>query len=235
MDLLRISKLAKATGVSLPTIHFYTREGLISPALKTAHNMAYYDRSCIDDIRLIKELQVKRYLPLSAIKLILYAKREGQAIDHVADMESVMSDIFKPVTGEAVSKGINIKDLMSVSGLSESDIRELEAISLIVPAETKNGIVYDDIDIRIAQIYRRLAEIGLKAGDMGIYKEYIDAIRAETRAIHEAFHRLPDHDRIPARELFKISNELKGYLALRIYRSEFQHAQKHDLTNEEKK
>jgi DNA-binding transcriptional MerR regulator len=61
--LMRISEVAKATGVSITTIHYYTREGLLLPSIKTAHNMAYCSQDCVEDIRIIKELQAKRFLP----------------------------------------------------------------------------------------------------------------------------------------------------------------------------
>ncbi len=70
--LFRISDLARETGVPTGTIKFYIREGLLpQPTLKTGRNMAYYDRSFVDRIRTIKELQRKRFLPLDVIKAIL--------------------------------------------------------------------------------------------------------------------------------------------------------------------
>ena len=44
-ELLRIGELAKEAGVSLTTVKFYAKEGLIRPARKTGRNMAYYDRA----------------------------------------------------------------------------------------------------------------------------------------------------------------------------------------------
>jgi DNA-binding transcriptional MerR regulator len=71
-DLYKISDLARETGVSIGTIKFYLREGLLPPpTLKTGRNMAYYDRSFVDRIRVIKELRQKRFLPLEVIKAIL--------------------------------------------------------------------------------------------------------------------------------------------------------------------
>ena len=46
-ELLRIGELAKEAGVSLTTVKFYAKEGLIRPARKTGRNMAYYDRACV--------------------------------------------------------------------------------------------------------------------------------------------------------------------------------------------
>lgn len=231
--LLRISELSRATGVSLPTIHYYTREGLIFPSLKTAHNMAYYSQDCVKDIQLIKELQSKRFLPLSVIKLILNAKREGQNVDHIVEMESVLGDIFQPVVDEAKSERISLSELVSASGISESDIKEIEARGLIVPVVTEHGFTYDDIDIRIAQIFKRLAELGLKPHGLDIYRRYMEIIRNEFKSIHDTIHQLPDHEIIPLQELFKIANDLKRYLAMRVYREEAQHPHKYSFLQRE--
>ncbi|MBN1369418.1 MAG: MerR family transcriptional regulator [Dehalococcoidaceae bacterium] len=225
---MRISELAKAAGVSLTTIHYYTREGLLLPSIKTAHNMAYYSQDCINDIRLIKELQTQRFLPLSVIKQIVQAKREGQATDHILDLESIMVEIFQPLSGGAKPKKVSLSDLLSASGLSEYSIKDLEDREFIVPVETNNGRpIYDDIDIQIARIFKRLAEFGLKPENFSIYREYVELIRTEFDAMHETFHQLPNHEIVPLRELFKITNDLKKYLALRIYRQEAQSLRTH--------
>ena len=67
-ELLRIGELAKEAGVSLTTVKFYAKEGLIRPARKTGRNMAYYDRACVNTIGTIRRLQRERYYPLSVIK-----------------------------------------------------------------------------------------------------------------------------------------------------------------------
>lgn len=227
--LMRISEVAKAAAVSLPTIHYYTREGLLSPSLKTAHNMAYYSQDCVKDIQLIKELQLKKFLPLSVIKHILRDKREGQNIDHVVEMGAVLGDIFQPVVDEDESKSMSLSELVSASGLSESDIKELEAKELIVPVGTKRGLTYDDIDIRIAQTYKKLADLGLKPLNLDIYRQYIGIIRNEFKAMHKTIHQFPNHAIIPLQELFKITNDFKRYLTIRVYRKEARHPQGHGL------
>ena len=70
-ELLRIGELAKEAGVSLTTVKFYAKEGLIRPARKTGRNMAYYDRACVNTIATIRRLQRERYYPLSVIKRLM--------------------------------------------------------------------------------------------------------------------------------------------------------------------
>ncbi len=233
--LMRISELARAAGVSLTTIHYYTREGLLLPSVKTARNMAYYSRDCIDDIRLIKELQAKRFLPLSVIKQIVQARREGQATDHVIDMKSLMIEIFQPITGEVKPNSVSLAELLTASGLADSSIKELEDREFIVPVVNENGTAYDDIDIRIAQIFKRLTEFGFQPHDFDYYRQYIEIIRTEMKSMHETFHHLPNHETVPLKEMLRTVSDLREYLALRIYREEAQRMHQHGFDRREDK
>lgn len=217
-DLIKIGELAKAAEVSVSTIHYYVREGLLTPPTKTSRNMAYYDPQSIQEIRMIQELQAKRFLPLSVIKSIMQSKREGQNMDHIVEMQSLMEDVFRPVENETNLKGISLAELITASKLQESSLRTLEAMGLIVPVKTEHGFTYDDIDIRIAQIFKKLAEFGLKPDDLDIYRQYMEIIRIEAKVMHDTIHQLPDHEKVPLRELFKAAKDLKEYLAMRVYR-----------------
>jgi DNA-binding transcriptional MerR regulator len=70
-DLLRMGELAEASGVPAPTIKHYLREGLLPEPVKTSRNMAYYPPEFVDRIKLIKQLQEERFMPLRAIKSVL--------------------------------------------------------------------------------------------------------------------------------------------------------------------
>ncbi|MCE3265961.1 MAG: MerR family transcriptional regulator [Solirubrobacterales bacterium] len=70
-EMLRMGELAEASGVSAATIKHYLREGLLPEPVKTSRNMAYYPAEFVDRIRLIKQLQEERYMPLKVIKDLL--------------------------------------------------------------------------------------------------------------------------------------------------------------------
>ncbi|AQU03702.1 MerR family transcriptional regulator [Dehalococcoides mccartyi] len=215
--LMRISEVAKAAGVSLPTIHYYTREGLLSPLLKTAPNMAYYSPDCVEDIRLIKELQSEKFLPLSVIKLILQARRDGQDIEHLGEMRTLLDDVFQPVvTGEP--NPLTAGELLNASGLSAPELKGLQSMGLLVPRKTAKGDVYDDIDLRVAGIIKELAGFGLELNDLGIYSRYIEVIRNEADEIHNKIHHMRGMDKVPVARLFSTLNSLKAYLATKVYR-----------------
>jgi DNA-binding transcriptional MerR regulator len=69
--LLKMKELAEASGVSAGTIKHYLREGLLPEPVKTSRNMAYYPAEFVDRIRLIKQLQEERFMPLKLIKSML--------------------------------------------------------------------------------------------------------------------------------------------------------------------
>jgi DNA-binding transcriptional MerR regulator len=69
--LLKMKELAEASGVSAGTIKHYLREGLLPEPLKTSRNMAYYPAEFVERIRLIKQLQEERFMPLKVIKSML--------------------------------------------------------------------------------------------------------------------------------------------------------------------
>jgi DNA-binding transcriptional MerR regulator len=72
--LLKMKELAEASGVSAGTIKHYLREGLLGEGdgiVKTSRNMAWYPPELVARIRLIKQLQEERFLPLKVIKSML--------------------------------------------------------------------------------------------------------------------------------------------------------------------
>ncbi|HYI99736.1 MAG TPA: MerR family transcriptional regulator, partial [Thermoleophilaceae bacterium] len=72
--LLKMSELADASGVSAGTIKHYLREGLLGnggDVVRTSRNMAYYPPGFVERIRLIKQLQEERFMPLQAIRRVL--------------------------------------------------------------------------------------------------------------------------------------------------------------------
>src|SRR5260370_39729318 len=70
--LVKMAELAKRSGGPGPTIKHYIREGLLpGPEVRTSKNMAYYDARMAARIRVIKELQAGRFLPLRVIAELL--------------------------------------------------------------------------------------------------------------------------------------------------------------------
>lgn len=73
---MRISELVAESGIPLPTVKYYLREGLLHPGVAAGSRRASYDRSHLHRLRVIKALTETAALPLTKVKVIL------ELIDH---------------------------------------------------------------------------------------------------------------------------------------------------------
>jgi DNA-binding transcriptional MerR regulator len=84
--LLKMKELAEASGVSAGTIKHYLREGLLPEPVRTSRNMAYYPPEFAERIRLIKQLQEERFMPLKLIRSLL-ERDTGRAMVSAAELK----------------------------------------------------------------------------------------------------------------------------------------------------
>lgn len=83
---MRISELSRSSGVSIPTIKFYLREGVLPPGARTARNQAEYDELHLRRLRLIRVLVEVGGLGLAAVRGVLAAidRRDAPLHDALA-------------------------------------------------------------------------------------------------------------------------------------------------------
>jgi DNA-binding transcriptional MerR regulator len=70
---MRISELAAVTGVTMPTIKFYLREGLLPSGVARAANQADYDETHVRRLRLVRALTEVGGLRLRDVRVVLAA------------------------------------------------------------------------------------------------------------------------------------------------------------------
>jgi DNA-binding transcriptional MerR regulator len=143
-EMLRMGELARASGVSAATIKHYLREGLLPEPMKTSRNMAYYPADFVDRIRMIKQLQEERYMPLRVIKDLLEEDPDrAKALIELGDrlLEHALATESERVSAAEVRRRYDVpKDVLDrlaelevltpdKRGYSPSDIRVIEAIS----------------------------------------------------------------------------------------------------------
>lgn len=141
---MRIGELAEASGVPVPTIKHYLREGLLPEGTKTSRNMAYYRPELVDRVRLIKQLQEERFMPLRAIKSVLdegperaraLVELEDRILDRALAGERTRTSAAEARERYGIPKEVldRLEQLEVLSpntrGYSPSDIRIIEAIS----------------------------------------------------------------------------------------------------------
>ena len=142
--LLKISELADQSGVSSGTIKHYLREGLLPEPVKTSRNMSYYPPEFVERIRLIKQLQEERFMPLKLIKSMLddeperarkLVELEDRIIDHALKGEQARVSAAEvrrryEVPQEVLDRLAELEILTPNSrGYSPRDVQIIEAIS----------------------------------------------------------------------------------------------------------
>lgn len=118
---LKMKDLERATGVGRETIRFYIRSGLLPQPQRLRRNVAYYDRSFVERIRLIKELKERRFLPLSVIKAIV----EGGSDLAPAEVQTLMDldrHLFQAAGIDARRPPVELAEIARRTGVSGAEI-----------------------------------------------------------------------------------------------------------------
>jgi len=77
-----MSELSAATGLTVPTIKYYLREGLVSAGARTAVNQADYDQGHVHRLRLIRALVEVGDLPIATVGAVLAALDDASRSTH---------------------------------------------------------------------------------------------------------------------------------------------------------
>ena len=226
----KMSDLVRLSGVSKQTIHFYLREGLLLPPIRTSKNMAYYDESTVDDIRFIKEMQEKRYLPLAVIKEVLKAKRKGQDLgeeDHLL----MFNQLFLQARNGSSDEHYDEDSFLAETGLTDRDLRQLIDMGIISPPPEGGGCRFDSFDLAVAGALKELITMGIALEDLKLYGDFLRLTRLEAELVHDRIiHRDTEEQHQSLKEIQIRVEKVKSLLTAKAYREFFINHQLHDET-----
>ncbi|KAB8187546.1 MerR family transcriptional regulator [Nonomuraea phyllanthi] len=99
---MRISELSARSGVAIPTIKYYLREGLLPQGRQTAATRAEYDESHLRRLRLIRSLLEVGRLPVASIKKVVEAVEDESLPVHqmLGTAHYALSPAVEPESGE---------------------------------------------------------------------------------------------------------------------------------------
>lgn len=174
-EMLRMGELAEASGVSAATIKHYLREGLLPEPVKTSRNMAYYPAEFVDRIKLIKQLQEERYMPLRVIKDLLEEDPDrARALIELGDRL-----LERARAGEA--ERVSAAEVRHRYGVPQEALDRLAELGVLTP--DRNG--YSPTDVRIIEAISRFRaggydeRIGFTVYDTLRYKRALGELVAE--------------------------------------------------------
>ncbi len=184
-NMMRMKQLTAETGVTKATVQFYVHEGLIPKPIKTHANMAYYDESHVSAIRLVRELQSKRFLPLSVIKQVMEGEKGGMSVDEIRTLVEIDGKLFTNIQEHPRLKPLNVNELSKRAGVSLEDIRIMERLEILTPIRKGKHELYGEDDIRIVECFGKLRkagftpDLGIDANQMKLYWDFMKMLVAE--------------------------------------------------------
>lgn len=171
-ELLRMSELAKASGVPVPTIKHYLREGLLPEPVKTSRNMAYYPPEFVERIQLIKRMQETRFMPLKAIKTVL--DEDPERANAMLDLGDQILD--RALAGERAR--VSAAEVRERYGVPAEVLDRLSELEILSP----NTRGYSPSDVQIIEAISRFRaggydeEIGFTVYDTLRYKTALEEL-----------------------------------------------------------
>ncbi|MBI2391849.1 MAG: MerR family transcriptional regulator [Deltaproteobacteria bacterium] len=185
-ELVKMSTLARRSGVPAATIKHYLREGLLpQPDVRTSKNMALYDARLVTRVKAIKELQRTRFLPLKVIKGVL----DGIQPDTDAETAKVIRQVLDDMTPMEARTRRQLLD----AGVPPEELDFFRGLGLLQPegphGPLGNDVVDADHEVYVGDDLQLLRVLGeaRKAGitqemlPPGILEPYARAIRELVR------------------------------------------------------
>jgi DNA-binding transcriptional MerR regulator len=179
-QLIKMSELSKRSGVPGPTIKHYIREGLLpGPEVRTSRNMAYYDARLAARVRVIKELQAERFLPLRVIgELLEPAPSDRIRADRDAAQRKTLGALAPVVAGRATTQRRKRSEVIKTFGVSRAELDGLEKAGVLELRGEGETAGYSGVDLALLDILGDVRRLGL--GDVfpvSIAEPYMSAVK----------------------------------------------------------
>lgn len=173
---VKMSVLARMSGVPAATIKHYVNEGLLPTPTRTSRNMAYYDVSLVPRIQQIKALQRTRFLPLKVIKEVLDESTLG------SPEETVTAAIARAMT-QSGARDVRTKDELIAAGMPAKQLAWLKDAGIVRPVAGQKIESYAGDDLELLRVLgaSRKAGITPEMLPVTILGEYVQAMQALVR------------------------------------------------------
>jgi len=168
---LRIDDLAQRAGLTVDTIRYYQREGLLPPGERCGRTNVY-GAEHLERLERIKALQARRF-SLAAIRALLDERRE-----------SLVDGIFADRGGSTYT----LDEVIERSGVDAGLADALRASQLLRDPAEYGRDAYDGDDVDLLRAMQALSELGLpNRGVVELGRIYAEGIEATQRKIVDLF------------------------------------------------
>jgi DNA-binding transcriptional MerR regulator len=164
----RIDELARQAGVTVDTIRYYAREGLLEPPERSGRHKLY-GAAHLERLERIRDLQGQRF-SLAAIRALLSVDRPG-------------------IEGLFVSEGrrYSFDDLVERSGLPAELVGRLREVGMLADPASLGHEDYDESDLGLLRAVVELRDIGMTEAILvelaAIYVRHFRALQKDVHAM----------------------------------------------------
>lgn len=196
----RMKDLCDLTGLPRQAIHFYIQQGLLPPGRKTGRNMAWYTDAHVERLKLVRQLQHERFLPLKAIRALVNGQDDAftpQQRSFLVNVKQRLSPAFPTRSGQIET--LDADALLSALGLARRELDRMIQLEMIVTRTDEGGrtlIAKDDAwMLEFLADLRRIGltpELGFDVGEIAFYEEAVSKLfDREIKFLNERLGQLP--------------------------------------------
>lgn len=168
----RIDDLARRTSLTVDTIRFYQREGLLQPGAKIGRTKEF-GPDHLARLERIRELQSKRF-SLAAIRALLDADRGADLVEEVFAGEGGLS--------------YTLEELIAKSGINEETVAILRGERLLRDPAEFGQSAYDANDLDMTRAVGELSRLGIpKPILIELARIYVDGVERMQTQVVEIF------------------------------------------------
>lgn len=165
---MRISELAATTGVTIPTLKYYLREGLLHPGATESATRATYDDSHVERVRLVRTLVEVGRLSIDRVREVVSALEHPPATRH--ELLGTAHDVLRGPEQAAHDETVGgiapeaLEQLDSLGSPPCSDSPAARQLGLALTAATTAGWPIETETLRVwATAMRSVAERDVRA------------------------------------------------------------------------
>ncbi|MEU5788254.1 MerR family transcriptional regulator [Micromonospora purpureochromogenes] len=117
---MRIAELSRRSGVAVPTIKYYLREGLLPPGELTSPNQASYDEHHLNRLRLIRAMIDLAQVPVARVRAVLEALDSDTLSMHerIGVVHRAITPSRQPTVGDSArtAAAVQVQELIQRGG-----------------------------------------------------------------------------------------------------------------------
>jgi DNA-binding transcriptional MerR regulator len=160
---MKMAELSERSGVPIPTIRYYLREGLLPPGEHTSPNQARYDTAHLRRLTLIRAMVEVGEMPIAAVKA-MFEHLDASSADELTTLGLVQYTLVRHRGGSGASDAASLADVQALIDDLEWRVRPTHPARPLLGATMQRLHALDQGDVlelldHYAAVAHELAEL----------------------------------------------------------------------------